>query len=75
MHVTIDRSACISCGACWNICPEIFRQNPCDLFSQVVEAYQFCGDRAEGIAPADLVQCVQQAAELCPVEIISTGDC
>lgn len=70
MNVIIDRSACVSCGACWNTCPELFDQNPCDLFSQVVEEYQFNGDRAEGVVPDALLQCAWEAADLCPVQII-----
>jgi ferredoxin len=70
MNVIIDRSACVSCGACWNTCPELFDQNLCDLFSQVVEQYRFSCDRAEGIVPEDLLSCAYEAANLCPVQII-----
>jgi ferredoxin len=70
MNVIIDRSACVSCGACWNTCPELFDQNPCDLFSQVTEKYRFSGDRAEGVVPDVLLQCAGEAADLCPVQII-----
>jgi len=70
MNVIIDRSACVSCGACWNTCPELFDQNACDLFSQVVEQYRFSCDRAEGIVPDDLLSCAGEAANLCPVQII-----
>jgi ferredoxin len=70
MNVSIDRMACVSCGACWNICPELFDQNPCDSFSEVIEVYRFCGDRAEGIVPDSLCCCAQEAAGLCPVQII-----
>ena len=70
MNVIIDRSACVSCGACWNTCPELFDQNPCDLFSQVAEEYRFNGDRAEGVVPDVLCQCAWEAADLCPVQVI-----
>jgi ferredoxin len=70
MNVTIDRSACVSCGACWNTCPELFGQNHCDSFSEIVEEYRFNGDRAEGIVPYCLCCCVQEASDLCPVHII-----
>ncbi len=40
MNVTIDRGGCVSCGACWNTCPEIFGQNPCDSYSEIVEEYR-----------------------------------
>ncbi len=70
MNVTIDRMACVSCGACWNICPELFDQNHCDSFSEIVEGYRFNGDRADGIVPDCLCCCVQAAADLCPVHSI-----
>lgn len=34
MKASIDRSGCISCGACWSICPEVFRMAN-DGFSEV----------------------------------------
>ena len=74
MHITIDRSFCVSCGACWNTCPEVFEQNHCDSFSQLVEAYRFNCDRSEGEVTEDLVSCAREAAQLCPVEIIRTGN-
>jgi ferredoxin len=70
MNVSIDRGACVSCGACWNICPELFNQNPCDSFSEIIDNYRFNNDRAEGIVPDYLGCCVQEAADLCPVHII-----
>jgi len=74
MHVTIDRSSCISCGACWNICPGIFYQNPCDGFSEIVEEFRFSNDRAEGLVPDDYGECAREAADLCPEAIITVED-
>lgn len=37
MEVTIDRDECISCGACYEDCPEFFEENPDDDWSQVKE--------------------------------------
>ncbi len=70
LRVTIDREDCISCGACWNTCPEFFEENPDDGFSLVVEAYRSRGDPAVGEAPAELADCVRDAAAGCPVEVI-----
>ncbi|MEI7857789.1 MAG: ferredoxin [Methanomicrobiales archaeon] len=71
MNVTIDRMECVCCGACWNICPDLFEQNPCDSLSQIAEPFRFCGDRAEGTVPVDLVVCAREAVNLCPVQIIT----
>ena len=70
MNISIERGACVSCGACWNICPELFNQNHCDSYSEVVENFRFNGDRAEGIVPDYLCCCAQEAVDLCPVKII-----
>ena len=74
MHVTIDRSYCLSCGACWNSCAEVFYQNPCDGFAEIVEPFRFNNDRADGFIPEDLGACAREAAGLCPAEIITIED-
>ncbi|HNX18436.1 MAG TPA: ferredoxin [Methanoregula sp.] len=70
MIVTIDRSTCISCGSCWDTCPGFFEQNPDDTFSQVIEKFRLDGKIGEGQPPADFEPCTQDAADLCPVQII-----
>lgn len=70
LRVTINREDCISCGACWATCPEFFEENPDDGFSQVVETYRVGGDPATGNAPTELADCVRDAADGCPVEVI-----
>jgi len=71
MMVTIDRMECVICGACWNTCPDIFEQNPCDSLSQIAEPFRFCGNRAEGNIPENLVPFVREVVNLCPVQIIT----
>lgn len=68
--VRIDREDCISCGVCWTTCPEFFEENVDDGYSQVVEQYRTGGNIGQGEAPDDLEDCVQDAADGCPVEII-----
>ncbi|MEM2187707.1 MAG: ferredoxin [Nitrososphaerota archaeon] len=69
-RVTIDRDACIGCGACWALVPEFFEQNPDDGKSQVVEKYRVGGDPAVGEAPNNLLDDVKSAADGCPVGAI-----
>jgi ferredoxin len=71
--VTIDRDQCISCESCWTVCPEVFEQNSVDSWSQIVAKYQVSGNPAEGQAPDDLKDKVQEAADSCPVTIIHVG--
>lgn len=69
-RVTVDRDACIGCGACWALAPEFFEQNPDDGKSQIVEKYRVGGDPAVGEAPNNLLDDVKSAADGCPVGAI-----
>ncbi len=71
--VTITREECISCESCWAGCPEFFEQNSMDNWSQIVAKYQIGGNPAEGEAPAELLDKVNEAADSCPVQIIQVG--
>ena len=67
-RVEIDRDDCISCGNCWQECPEVFVEHA-DGLSAVVETYRIGGDLGRGEIPG-LEECARRAAEGCPVEII-----
>ncbi len=69
--VTIEREECISCGQCWETCPDYFEQADDDGFSQILEAYRINGNLGKGTVPEDLIDCVTEAADGCPVEIIT----
>jgi ferredoxin len=69
VKVKIDREGCISCGNCWTTCPDFFEQNPDDNLSQVKEKYRK-GGIGEGEAPEDQKGCIEEAADLCPVQVI-----
>ena len=71
MKASIDRSNCTSCGTCWETCPAFFKENPDDHFSQVMEKFRSMESIAEGSVPDDLDACVTDAADLCPVSIIT----
>ena len=74
MNVSIDRVACISCGSCWDTCPDFFEENPEDSFSQIIEEFRTNGMIAEGESPQDLKDCILDAADLCPVQIIRVDE-
>jgi ferredoxin len=69
-----SRAVCDSCGSCWDTCPGFFAQNPDDTFSQVIEKFRLDGNIGTGTPPADLEPCAQDAANLCPVQIITITD-
>jgi ferredoxin len=74
MKVTIDREECISCGACYASCPQVFEENEEDLYSQIVKEHRLGGDLARGEVLEDLKACVEDAVYGCPVEIIHTDE-
>ncbi len=74
VKVTIDRMTCISCGSCWGACPDFFEENPDDSFSQINEKFRNNGNIAEGTPSDDLEACTRDAADLCPVQIISISE-
>jgi ferredoxin len=74
MKVTIERDECTMCGVCWESCPEFFEESPEDGLSQVVEKYRKDDALGEGVAPNSLSDCISEAAEGCPVEIIEVEE-
>ncbi len=72
--VVIDRAGCVACGTCWDTCPTFFEQNTEDTFSEVVTQYRKGDNIAEGDAPDDLSDCVLEAADNCPVQVITVGE-
>jgi ferredoxin len=73
VSVTIDRDGCISCGACWSSCPEVYAENEDDGLSQITSEYQTNGDLGQGEVPEDLEDCAVDGADSCPVEVIHVG--
>jgi ferredoxin len=71
MKVEIDRESCTSCAACWEECPELFEESPDDGLSSIVEEHRIGGDLAQGEVPEELEACAQNAADGCPVAVIT----
>lgn len=71
VSVTIERDLCISCASCYDLCPEVFEENEDDFFSQIVSQYQVDGDPGRGLVTEDMRDCVEEAADSCPVDIIA----
>jgi ferredoxin len=63
MKPTVDRDLCIGCGACEDVCPEVFELGE-DGISMVI---------TESPGP-ERYGCVRDAAEDCPVGAISIGE-
>jgi ferredoxin len=74
MRITIDRTECTGCGACWNDCPEVFEENSDDETAQIVKAYRVNSALDKGEVNEDMEEQVQDAADGCPVEVIRIED-
>ncbi len=60
MRLEVDQELCISCGACIDICPDVFEWNEDDKAHSIVEE-----------VPADLEEQAIEAVENCPTDAIS----
>ncbi|MGI5899123.1 MAG: ferredoxin [Christensenellales bacterium] len=60
MKATLDRSGCISCGLCEEVCPEVFRMAE----DGIAEVY-----REE--VPPEAEDTALEAQEVCPVSVIT----
>ena len=70
MHiVSIDRDACISCAACWLLCPELFIKERKDEKSAIQLRHRIEGRLGEGVVPGDLIQVATEAVDACPVPL------
>ena len=70
MKVHIDREGCIGCGVCEALCGEVFKLIE-DGKSSITEKYRR-GDPDQGEVGNELVDCVANARDLCPVSVIRT---
>ncbi len=70
INVIIDREGCISCGQCWDACPDFFEPNTDDERSQMVAKFRIAGKLNEGVAFEDQEECAKHAAEECPAQVI-----
>ena len=60
MNESIDESGCIGCGLCTQVCPEVFEMGDSGVAEVIMEE-----------VPENLEDSVQEAADSCPVEVIT----
>jgi ferredoxin len=70
MKITIDREGCIECGACEAACPDIFELIGDDA-ADIIRKYRRDSNPAEGEVEMEMAPCAQEAAEACPVSVIT----
>ncbi|MFW5903961.1 MAG: ferredoxin [Candidatus Saliniplasma sp.] len=65
--VTIDQEACIACGQCYAVCPDVFQDDGSGTAELVNE---FQGSEVfKGEVPDD-IDCSRDAEDACPVDAI-----
>jgi len=70
VKVVIDQDACIACGQCYALCPEVFQDDGTGT-AELVEDFQ--GDEVfEGKVSSD-IDCTTDAEDACPVDAIEVG--
>jgi ferredoxin len=62
MKVKVDEETCVGCGACVDICSEVFEMDEDVAVTKIEDV------------PADLQDSCNEAAEACPVEAIIVED-
>lgn len=60
MKAKVDKDACVGCGLCEGVCPQVFKMTDEDLAEVIVEQ-----------VPADAEASCREAAEGCPADAIS----
>ena len=69
LKIHIDQEGCIECGLCEQTCPEVFIVESGQK-ARIVEKYQKNASN-DGEVPDDLTSCANDAAESCPVQVIT----
>ncbi|WGS65036.1 ferredoxin [Marinitoga aeolica] len=60
MKVFVDQDACIGCGVCENLCPDVFKISD--------------EGKAEALVSETDLPCAQDAADSCPTQAISVEE-
>ncbi|MDR7870846.1 MAG: ferredoxin [Tissierellaceae bacterium] len=63
MKAVVDRDACIGCGLCTTICPDVFEMDDEDIATVIADP-----------VPAENEAEAQEAADSCPTDAISIED-
>lgn len=58
MEAKVDQEACIGCGACVDICPDVFKMDGDKVISSLEELSD------------ETAKCAKEAEETCPVDAI-----
>jgi len=71
MKVEINQDGCTECGGCEEACSEVFVVESGEK-AKIVEKYQTDGSD-KGEVGEELSDCVKEAEDVCPVDVITTS--
>ena len=71
LTIRVKREECISCGACWSICPDVYEQSDEDTKCKIVSGLRIADRIDKGQIGENLTECAQQGVDNCPVQVIS----
>jgi len=60
MKAIVDRGACISCGLCESLCPDVFKLDDENISTVIADPI-----------PAEFEACAEESKEECPTSAIS----
>jgi ferredoxin len=71
--ITVDRSACIACGAAPAACPQLFYLGDDNGKNRIIEQYSKETNESIsiGVIPDELYQCAKEGSDVCPVFAIN----
>jgi len=73
VKVRINREDCVSCGPARMRAPYSSKLGSDDTLSRLAKAYRVDGKPEQGDAPPDLEECINEAAVLCPLQVMFVG--
>lgn len=69
MKISIDQEGCTECGGCVSACSEVFELKE-EKKANIVKKYQ-TDNPSTGEVADELEDCVQNAVDSCPVDVIN----
>ncbi len=75
VKVVVNKEACIACGVCWSVAPQVFELDPSTGKTRIKEQYRVSDSDTESVGevPEELREPVEKAANSCPVGAISVS--
>lgn len=70
MKIILEKSKCIGCGSCVNVCPQYFELTEQGKSHLKGKKINFSDNNNEELEINDKKGCIQEAIEICPMQAI-----